>query len=161
VAASQQPVVSNTTPVINLVGVGHLDVLPALYGTVTIADVVRDEYVAGKSTADPNLDSLSWLQIVSSAPLDPSLPPQLGAGERATLSLASALAARAVLLDEAYGRRLARSRGLPVVGTLGVLLAAKQAGHLGAIKPIVEEMIRQGRRISQRLMAQVLRAAGE
>jgi predicted nucleic acid-binding protein len=161
VAASQQPVVSNTTPVINLVGVGHLHLLPALYGTVTIGDVVRDEYIAGKSAADPDLDSLPWLRIVSSVPLDPSLPPQLGAGETATLSLASALNARAVLLDEAFGRWLARSRGLPVVGTLGVLLAAKQAGHLGAIKPIVEEMIRQGRRISQRLMTQVLQAARE
>src|SRR2546422_922001 len=71
VAASQLPVVSNTTPVINLVGVGYLHLLPALYGTVTIADAVRDEYVAGKSPTDPNLDSLPWLQVVSAVPLDP------------------------------------------------------------------------------------------
>jgi predicted nucleic acid-binding protein len=141
--------------------VGHLDLLPALYGTVTIADAVRDEYVAGKSAADPNLESLPWVNIVSSVSLDPSLPPQLGVGEKATLSLASALNARAVPLDEAYGRRLARSRGLPVIGTLGVLLAAKQTGHLVAIKPIIDEMIRQGRHISPRLKARVLHAAGE
>jgi predicted nucleic acid-binding protein len=105
-----------------------------LYGSVTIADVVRNEYVAGKSAVDPDLDSLPWLHIVASVPLDPSLPLQLGAGEAATLSLASGLNARAVLLDESYGRRLARQRGLPVVGTLGVLLAAKQTGQLRALR---------------------------
>lgn len=160
-AASQAPVFSNTTPLINLVGVGLLDLLPDLYGAVHIADVVRDEYTAGKSAGDPDLNSLSWLQIVPSVTLDPSLPSQLGTGEAATLSLASALSARAVLLDEAYGRRLARQRGLPVVGTLGILLAAKQNGLLPAITPIIDEMIRQGRHISTALQARVRYAAGE
>ena len=49
--ANQAPVVSDTTPLINLVGVGQLELLPALYGAVTIADMVRDEYFAGKSAA--------------------------------------------------------------------------------------------------------------
>jgi predicted nucleic acid-binding protein len=66
-----------------------------------------------------------------------------------------------VLLDEAYDRRIARQQGLPVVGTLSIVLAAKQAGLVPAIRPILEEMIRQGRRISARLLAQVLQAAGE
>jgi uncharacterized protein len=53
VAVSQGPVVSNTTPLINLVGVGLLDLLPGLYGTVLIPDAVQGEYDAGKSAADP------------------------------------------------------------------------------------------------------------
>lgn len=160
-AASQAPVVSNTTPLINLVGVGLPDLLPALYGEVAIAEIVRDEYVAGMSAADTNLDSLAWLRTAPHVPLDTSLPPQLGAGEAAILSLASALKARVVLLDEAYGRRLAHSRGLPVVGTLGILLAAKQAGHLRAVAPIMDDMVRQGRHISALLRAKILHAAGE
>ena len=124
-AGSANPVVSNTTPVINLVGVGPLDLLPGLYGSVTIASAVRDEYVAGKSANDPDLDLLPWLQIVPAGPLIGSLPPQLGGGEAATISLARTLNARAVLLDEAYGRRIARQLGLRVVGALGILLAAK------------------------------------
>jgi uncharacterized protein len=161
VAASQGPVVSNTTPLINLVGVGLLDLLPALYGGVLIPEAVRDEYVAGKHAADPELDQLLWLSIVPAVPLDPALPARLGPGEAAALSLALAQNARAVLLDEAYGRRIARQQGLPVVGTLSVLLAAKQASLLPALRPVLAEMIRQGRRISARLEAAVLRAAGE
>ena len=66
-AASQAPVLSNTTPLINLVGVSLLDLLPALYGTVVIPDLVRDEYNAGKSATDPDLDQLSWLTVVPAA----------------------------------------------------------------------------------------------
>jgi uncharacterized protein len=161
VAVNPGPVVSNTAPLINLVSVGLLDLLPGLYGTVWVPGAVRDEYDAGKNAADPDLDRLAWLTIVPAVPLDPTLPAQLGAGEAAALSLALAQNARAVILDEAFGRRIARQRGLPLVGTLSVLLAAKQANLLPLVRPVVEEMIRQGRHISATLYAQVLRAAGE
>ena len=95
------------------------------------------------------------------SPLDPALPAPLGAGEAAALSLALAQKARVVLLDEAYGRRIARRLGLPIAGTLSVLLAAKTSGLLPALRPVVDDMIRQGRHISARLKAQVLQAAGE
>ncbi len=147
-AASPGPVVSNTTPLINLVGVGLLDLLPGLYGTVWIPDAVSAEYGAGKGAGDPDLGLLPWLKVVATVPLDATLPAKLGAGEAAALSLALAQNASAVLLDEAYGRRIARQRGLPVVGTLSVLLAAKRAGLLPALGPVVDEMIRQGRRIA-------------
>jgi hypothetical protein len=37
-------VVSNTTPLINLAGVGLLELLPDRYGAVTVAELVIDEY---------------------------------------------------------------------------------------------------------------------
>jgi predicted nucleic acid-binding protein len=154
-------VISNTTPLINLVGVGLLDLLPGVYGTVWIPDPVAGEYLSGKTGTDPDLGSLAWLQVVPAVAPHTALPTGLGAGEAAVLALAVSHQPRAVLLDEAYGRRIARQLGLPVVGTLGVLLAAKQAALLPAVGPVMDEMIRQGRRISARLRAQVLRAAGE
>src|SRR5258708_34424419 len=91
VAASNLPVVCNTTPLINLVGIGHLDLLPGLYGGITIAAAVRDEFVAGKTATDPDLDLLSWLQIVPAAPFNFSFPPHARPGEATTLSLPSSL----------------------------------------------------------------------
>jgi predicted nucleic acid-binding protein len=116
VAANQGPVVSNTTPLINLVGVGLLDLLPGLYGTIWIPDAVAGEYAAGKRAGDPDLGLLPWLKIVGPVPRDPALPAQLGAGEGAVLSLALTHSARAVLLDVAYGRRVARQRGCRLLG---------------------------------------------
>jgi predicted nucleic acid-binding protein len=146
---------------INLVGVGLLDLLPGLFSTVLIPEEVSQEYAAGKAPSDPNLDVQPWLKVMVGVHRDPALPAQLGEGEAAALSLALAQNARAVLLDEAFGRRIAQKWGLPVVGTLSILLAAKQAGLLPAVGPVVDRMIHQGRRISPQLRAEVLRAAGE
>ena len=57
------PVVSNTTPLINLAGVGLLHLLKQLYGDVWIPEQVRDEYAAGARTSDPQLDRLPWIVV--------------------------------------------------------------------------------------------------
>ena len=51
--------------------------------------------------------------------------------------------------------------GLNVIGTLGLLLAAKRRGGLTACRPHLDHLVEQGFRISPRLYAQVLEAAGE
>jgi predicted nucleic acid-binding protein len=181
--AADRPVVSNTTPLIKLAGVGLLDLLPQIYGSIWIAEAVRDEFVAGMRPDDPVLDSLPWpddpvldslpwpddpvldslpwMRIVPSPPADPSLHRGLDVGEAATIALAMTAHARIVLLDEQLARRVARQRGLPIVGTLGVLVTARQTGRIPAVKPIVDMLIAQGRRISPSLRSQVLRAVGE
>src|SRR5579871_5357451 len=98
-----RPVVSNATPLINLTGIGRVDLLPSLYGEATIRSEVRDEYTADKSSVDPNLDAFSWLRILPGARVGASLLVQLGSGEAATLSLAQTLNARAVFGTKRLG----------------------------------------------------------
>jgi len=160
-AEPDRPVVSNTTPLINLAGVGLLDLLPDIYGTITISAVVRAEYAAGMRPGEPLLDQLPWLRIVELVHFDPSLPHNLDHGEAATIRLALAIHADAVLLDEQLARRVAVAHGLPIVGTLGVLLVARQTNLIPAIRPVIDQMIAQGRRISPALRAMLIRAAGE
>lgn len=160
-AEPERIVIADTTPLINLVGVGLLDLLPQLYGTILIAQAVYREYNAGSRPIDPRLATLAWIRIVSDVPPGVSLPRGLGAGEAATISLAITLTADAVLLDEQLARRVARQRDLPVVGTLGVLLAAKQSGLLSTVRPAVDAMTAQGRHISSALRARILLEAEE
>ncbi len=160
-AATDRPVVSNTTPLINLAGVGLLDLLPQIYGTISISAVVRLEYEAGLRPGDPLLDQLPWLHIVEFVPSAANLPHNLDSGEAATIQLALAVHARAVLLDEQLARRVAVAHNLPIVGTLGVLLVARQINLIPAILPVIDQMIAQGRRISSTLRARIVRAAGE
>ena len=58
-------------------------------------------------------------------------------------------------------RRLARALGLPVIGTLGILLAAKRRGFLPAVQPCVDALIQNGFRIAADLYKRVLADAGE
>ena len=60
---AEGPVVSNTSPLIKLAGVGLLDLLPSLYGMIWIAPEVRAEYQAKALASDPDLDHLLWLVV--------------------------------------------------------------------------------------------------
>jgi predicted nucleic acid-binding protein len=53
------------------------------------------------------------------------------------------------------------TRNLPVTGTIGLLLVAKNKGILVEIKPILEEFLIKGKRISPYLYQEVLEMAGE
>lgn len=144
-----RPVVSNTSPLINLAGVGHLDLLQQLYTKIWIPELVLAEYMAKAIASDPNLGNLPWLQVRASAP-NPTLQitTSLGAGEMAALSLAQASNAQLVILDDKRARRVADQLGITVTGTLGVLLAAKQVGLLASLQPVLDRLIAQGRRIT-------------
>jgi predicted nucleic acid-binding protein len=73
----------------------------------------------------------AWCAVRRPASLaDPETLAHLGAGEREAILLAQEVRAEVVLMDEQDGRQAARSRGLTVTGTLGVLERAAERGLL-------------------------------
>ncbi|TVQ89163.1 MAG: DUF3368 domain-containing protein [Chromatiaceae bacterium] len=90
-----------------------------------------------------------------------SLGVLLDAGESAAILFAQATQCRFLLIDERRGRQIARRRRIPVVGLAGVLLAAKQQGLLESIGSVLAALSRQGYRLSDALVAEVLRLSGE
>lgn len=139
-----------------------LDLLPALYGEVWIPDAVHGEYQRGRAhhPGSPDLDTFAWLKVHPVLP-HPAVPAILDAGEAAALSLALHSSARLILLDERRARQVAAGLGLTVAGSLTVLIEAKKRGLIPRVGPIIEQMIAQGRHISEQLKAHVLRLAGE
>ncbi|NMG44759.1 DUF3368 domain-containing protein [Aromatoleum toluvorans] len=84
----------------------------------------------------------------------------LDAGEAAALILARDRACPA-LVDERKGRRVARQLGIPVVGTVGILLAARKAGEIDALAPLFDALSSFGYRVPTDLVHEALRRAGE
>ena len=76
-------------------------------------------------------------------------------------SLALQVNARWTVLDDRPARRLAQALGLPTIGTLGILLAAKRRDLLPAIRPSLDALLNVGFRIAPALYDRVLAAAGE
>ncbi|HYN78273.1 MAG TPA: DUF3368 domain-containing protein, partial [Lamprocystis sp. (in: g-proteobacteria)] len=135
----------NTTPLIALSGIGRLDLLPRLFGTIHLTESVVAECAAGGPIAVPNLLALPWTVIVpADAPTLPGLLLNLDRGERDTLAMARKLGAERVIIDERIGRDMAELLGLPVVGTLGVLLKARELGLLPSFRAAVTRMQRNG-----------------
>jgi uncharacterized protein len=83
-------------------------------------------------------------------------------GEAEAIALAAELRAEAVISDEQEGRQLAAEAGLLVTGVLGILLRAKQSGHIPALKPEIQSLRSEAHFfIAPFLEAKVLAAAGE
>lgn len=93
----------------------------------------------------------------------PTLPlaSDLGPGESQALALTLEAEDSVVVLDDGLGRRVAEALGLRLTGTLGLLIDAKQAGLVPAIRPLVDELQALGFRLSSRTRTDVLRLAGE
>lgn len=159
-------VVSNTTPLIGLATIQRFDLLQHLFGKIYIPQAVYDEAVtAGREQggAKEEVSTADWIETVpvkDQLAVDVLLD-ELDRGEAETIVLARELDADWILMDEKKGRRKVTELGLDKIGTVGILLKAKQVGLLPQIRPDVERLRAQGFSISQRVVDAVLRQANE
>jgi hypothetical protein len=86
--------------------------------------------------------------------------PMLDAGDLAALALARTLGCP-VLMDERLGRQIARLHAIPVIGSAGILLAAKARGLVPAVAPILSTWQAWGCFLAPGLLKAVLARAGE
>lgn len=77
------------------------------------------------------------------------------------MALYRKLSANMLLVDDQRARRVARFNGMNVIGSVGVLLAARQRGKISALRPLLEAIQRSGIFIRNALVAEALRLAGE
>lgn len=164
-------VVSDASPLICLAAIRHFNLLHLLYGDVLIPQAVWQEitrapaFGAGASlqvAADAR--AAGWLQVATAGnrPLVTQLETVLDPGEAEAIALAVERAPSLLLIDERDGRQVARTLGVPLTGTLGVLLRAKARGHTPAIKPLLAELIEQHHfRLHPDLVHHVIAEAGE
>jgi predicted nucleic acid-binding protein len=124
-------VFSNTTPFIALSSIHKLDLLPRLFGQVHVDTDVIDECAAGGIIPVPELRILPWvIEVHPTQTITISILLELDKGEKYTLQMAKERNADRVIIDEKIGRDIAEYLGLEVIGTLGILLKAKQNGWI-------------------------------
>jgi hypothetical protein len=144
--------------------IGQLSILPALAGSIIVPPAVVVELDAGiaKGLDLPQPEKLKWIKI--QAPISAmavSLITDLGPGESQVLMLALEMPERVALLDDALARRVAIAKDIPIKGTLGLLLDAKRAGHLSAVRPSLDSLQELGFRLAQQTRDAVLKLSGE
>ena len=66
-----------------------------------------------------------------------------------------------MIMDDNAAKKTAKFLGLNVTGTMGVLLKAKREGYIEEVKPIINELFRDGLFISDTVKNYVLKEAGE
>ena len=152
--------VSNSSPLIALAKIGRLNLIgyeiiipKAVFEEITRArrEYARELYNWGRNRVSvvKNRRAVEYLELV------------LDRGEAEVIVLAEEIEADAVLIDDLKGRKTAMLRGLTVIGTIGVLLDAKERGLVDDVKPLLDELIRKKIRISRELYNHALELAQE
>ncbi len=137
-----------------------------LFNEILIPEAVYSETViAGHEIGGAKIEvsAASWIRII---PIQDRLAvdvllDELDLGEAETIVLARELSADLVLMDERKGRRKLTQLSMPKIGTLGILLKAKQLGMLPKIGPDIELLRKDGFSVSQRVVDTILEQAGE
>lgn len=137
-----RPAVLDASPVIVLARAGFVHVLPRLLSPILLPRAAAEEILAGPAD-DPASNLLvsapGWLSLVEMASSSPSLVRwRLGPGESGVLEYARRHPGTVAVLDDKAARRAARELELPVTGTLGLLVAATEAGYLPSLQEAVE-----------------------
>lgn len=158
-------VVSDSTVLIGLAKIEKLGLLQDIFSRVYIPEEVFKE-VAEKGKDKPGCQAIKEAGYIETKPVADKtqvnlLMASLEKGEAEVLSLANELEADLILLDEGKARKSAVIAGFEVMGLLGLLIVAKNVGLLKEIRPCIEELKRKKFRISDRIVAEVLRKAGE
>ena len=148
-------VVSNSSPLIALVRIQRLDLVPAILQSVLIPPAVARE-IAPSIPALPN-----WVSVQAPAGRPSVLRGRLGDGEWEAIALAIEVGARAIVLDDRPARRLAAASGLNVIGTLGILLEAKQRRLITTIRPELAKLVDTSFFLSRQIYAVLLNMADE
>lgn len=145
-------IVSDSTCLIGLERVGKLNILPALFDSVMIPPEVEREF--GSNFDWLKVENLSNRQIVAILEL------VVDTGEAEAIALASE---RNCLLitDDKQARTAAKRLGVSVIGTVGILIRAKQNGIISEIKPILDNLESNDFFISRALRQEALKIAGE
>jgi predicted nucleic acid-binding protein len=157
-------IVADASPLIGLAAAGAVDLLRELFGRVTITRLVKDEVTGrGDRPGARELDAAlraGWLRVAPT-PMETWAFEDVDAGEASTIALAAEHPGALVLMDDAAGRARAAAKGLEVLDVPGVLLAAKRAGLIAAVQPLVARLARGGFTLSEDSRSALLREANE
>lgn len=150
--------VINASPIITLAKAGYLNLLERQNERAVVPAEVVEEVLAGPA-ADPARLAIEagWGERIAPAVVPPNiLEWGLGRGESAVLALAARDHATAVL-DDAQARRCARVLGVRLVGTLGVVIRAKQEWRIASAAHVLRLLVAAGLRVDNDVILRVLK----
>lgn len=159
-------VVVDTSPLIALAVMDLLPVLRLLFNTVLVPSAVVRECLddLSKPMADNIGGALTNKLLVEQPAANRDycelLAEILGSGEAETITLAKEKNAIA-LIDEEAGRKAATRENIDVIGSLSILIRAKQENLIPAATPLLNRLVEHGYYLDNSLIQYVLGACDE
>jgi predicted nucleic acid-binding protein len=147
-------VISDTSTLILLQKIEHLDLLYKVYGEIMTTPEIAKEF--GETL--PN-----WVIIHSAKEkkYQSFLETQVDKGEASAIALATEFENVLLLLDDLKARKLATQLHLNFTGVLGIIHKAKQLSVISEIKPLINKLLQTDFRISPNIIEEILQLNNE
>ena len=137
-------IVSNTTPISNLLHINQILLLDKLLGTIYIPPAVAKELDIFFSNNAEWTKYLKKEKIIihpiSNTIVLKQMMPFLHQGEAEAICLCLEKKAKLCLLDDKDGRMIAQYNNVSITGTLGILIKAKQLGLISSVRPLLDKL---------------------
>jgi uncharacterized protein len=149
-------VIADTGALISMIHLGQINLIEKIFGEFFIAKAVWTELNAYDN---PDFDRTVLLNLESKVKQINSknhLLMVMDYGESESVILYEELHADYLLIDDNKARVIAESLNVNCIGTLGLLIKAKQKGLIDELKPLFEKLIRTGRYFSRKLLNDLL-----
>lgn len=156
--------VINTSPLIFLTKGGYLNLLKILSPIVIVPQAVATEIKAygANDLTYQQLNQTDWLEVKSVASVPTIIQNwDLGMGESEVLAWGYLNQGTEIILDDGAARRCAITLKIPMRGTLGIVLLAKQKGVIPQARPVIEKLRQNGMYLSDSVINQALTLVGE
>lgn len=155
-------IVADSSALIALATCDALQLLVELFDSVVVPKKVYEEcIIEDKNQAsilkDFLLDKVD--ERISNYPLQ--LPTNLGMGETEAMLLYFELKADYLLMDDNRARKAAKLNQINVIGSLGLLLIAKQAGKIDRVSSYLDKLAKSNLYIDTELLMKVRQLANE
>jgi len=156
-------IVSDSSPLISLAILNRLTILDQLFDKIYVPTAVYNEVVRRDKPHFQELNrfSVDRVKQIQNQFAVQLLLKDLDIGESEAIVLAKENNISDILIDEYKGRKIAIAHGLSPIGTIGVLVQAKKKGLIKELKPELDSLIANRRRISPNLYMKALGLAGE
>ena len=153
-------VVCNSSPLIHLAKIKMLEMLKNFFGEILIPEAVYRECVreGGEREDAKEIENAGWVRVmkIKDKELKKALNVALDEGESESIVLALEQSADLILLDDYEAREFARTYGLSITGTVGILMKAKKEGKITSLKEGLEKLRESGFWLSNKLYTKVL-----
>jgi len=149
-------IVCDSSPLIFLFSGDRIDRLGSLLGTVIIPPAVREEVFGASTGRALSMPDFIHVADTSTETAVRFLQMSLHAGEREAIALELNRGIERIILDDKQARETADRLGLRVIGTIGLLILAKDKGLIIEARPLIIQMMD---RINFRIAPAVLNRA--
>jgi predicted nucleic acid-binding protein len=147
-------IITDTSCFITLDKIGAFDVLHQSFKNIVTTPEIQQEFGSELPT---------WIEIksVQDTTLKEVFQETVDPGEASAIALAMETSNAILIIDDLKGRKLASKMALNFMGTLGLLVKAKEYGVIAAVKPYIEKIQATDFRVSSSLVDLVLEKTGE